>query len=150
MKDIQIHTLGYYVDRTFTNMVKFLNYELTSAGLDLQHPQFAIMMVLASNEGITQTQLTEFVDRDKSSVSRNIKYLEERGYIERTGESRKKKFLYLTEKGRKIMPLLYEISDKDTVNTLQGFSDKKRKEIYEILTKMFLNVSSSIGSKESK
>ena len=79
--EIKIETLGYFVDRLFTNMVKFLNYELSAAGLDLQHPQFSILMVLGKNDGVSQSELTTFIDRDKASVSRNIKYLENRGYI---------------------------------------------------------------------
>lgn len=145
MQDVEIHTLGYYVDRTFTNMVKYLNYELAKSELDLQHPQFSILMVLSVNEGITQSTLTEFVDRDKASVSRNVKYLEEKGYIRREMVDGKKNNLFLTDKGKGILPILYEISQKDTDNTLQGFSEKKKLEIYDILTKMYLNISSKIG-----
>lgn len=141
MTDIHIHTLGYYVDRTFTTMVKFLNYELEAAGLDLQHSQFAILMVVAHNDGISQTLLTEYVDRDKASVSRNVRYLEEKGYIKREAADGKKKCILLTEKGQKVLPILLEISQKDTYFTLKGFSESKKKEIYRILEKMFLNIS---------
>lgn len=142
MKDIHIHTLGYYVDRTFTNMVKFLNYELEASGLELQHPQFAILMVISNNEGISQTLLTEYVDRDKASVSRNVRYLEGKGYIRREAINGKKHKIVLTEKGREILPILYEISKKDTDFTLKGFSDNKKREIFKILEKMYLNISS--------
>ena len=146
MKDIKIDTLGYFVDRTFTNMVKFLNYELTAAGLDIQHPQYTIMMVLGKNEGISQTQLTNVVDRDKASVSRNIKYLEEKDYIKKEKQDGRTSLIYLTEKGKEILPKLFEISTKDTENTLKGFSESTKKRIYKILTKMYINISSSIGN----
>lgn len=144
MKEIQINTLGYFVDRTFTNMVKFLNQELRNAGLDFQHPQFTILMVLSKNEGVSQTLMTEYVDRDKASVSRNIKDLETKGYICRKNDGGKKKLLFLTEKGESVLPVIYEISQKDTERTLKGFSEKKKKEVYDILTKMFINISSEI------
>lgn len=146
MEDIQIDTLGYYVDRTFTHMVKFLNYELSAAGLDIQHSQFAILMVLSKKNGISLSQINKYINRDKASLSRNIKFLEDKGYIRRDFEGGKKKNIFLTERGNNILPIIYEISQKDTDKTLKGFSESKRKAIYEILYKMYLNISTSIGN----
>lgn len=144
MKDIQLHTLGYYVDRTFTNMVKFLNQELKKANLDFQHPQFSILMVLSKNDGISQSLLTDFVDRDKASVSRNLNSLEKKGYIIRRAYGEKRKKIFLSEKAKEILPIIYEISRKDTETTLKGFSESKKKSVYDILTKMYGNIYSAI------
>lgn len=144
MEVVKIDTLGYFVDRTFTNMIKFLNYELSVKGLKLQHPQFAIMMVLRAKDGISQSEITEIVDRDKASVSRNIKYLEGLGYIKKEAIDGRANRIFLTEKGKKILPILNEISTKDTEMTLKGFSESKKKEVFEILTKMYLNISTAI------
>lgn len=143
MIDINVHTLGYYVDRTFTAMVKYLNYQLKEKGLDIQHSQFTVLMVVAHNEGINQSKIAKYVDRDRASVSRNLNYLEEKGYIERKFDGGCKNFIYLTEKGKRIIPLLIEISEGDTINTLKGFSPKKCKEIFKILTQMYINISSA-------
>lgn len=144
MENVKINTLGYFVDRTFTNMVKYLNYELSASGVGLQHPQFTIMMVLGTKDGISQAEVTKIVDRDKASVSRNIKYLERKGYIEKEARDGRTNLIFLTEKGKEILPKLHEISTKDTEMTLKGFSESKRKAIYELLTKMYLNISSAI------
>lgn len=141
MNMIQINTLGYLVDRTFSNMVKFLNYELLAKGLDFQHPQFIILMILSKYDGLSQTELTTFIDRDKGSVSRNITYLESKGYIIRRMEGGKKKIIYLTEKGKSIIPILYDISDNNMNTSLKGFSEKNKKAIFEMLRKMSDNVS---------
>lgn len=142
--EIKIETLGYFVDRLFTNMVKFLNYELSAAGLNLQHPQFSILMVLGKNDGVSQSELTTFIDRDKASVSRNIKYLENRGYIIKKKDDGRTKLICLTEEGKGILPKIYEIANKDTEMTLKGFSEGKKKIIYDSLTKMYSNISSAI------
>ena len=144
MNDIKIDTLGYFVDRTFTGMVKYLNYELKNHGLDIQHPHFTIMMVLSRNEGINQSTLASYVDRDKASVSRHLNYLEEKGYIERKFDGGCKNFIYLTEKGKGLVPILYKISELDTEKTLKGFPPKKQEDIYRLLTKMYLNISTAI------
>ena len=134
MNDIKIDTLGYFVDRTFTAMVKYLNYELKEHSLDFQHPHFAIMMVLSRNEGINQSTLASYVDRDKASVSRHLNYLEEKGYIDRKFDGGCKNFIFLTEKGKNLIPILNKISELDTENTLKGFAPKKeRKSIKSLL-----------------
>lgn len=144
MTDINIQTLGYFMFRTFSNMIKLLNYELSESGLDIQYPQFAIMMVLSKNEGLSQAEMTEIIERDKSAVSRNISYLEEKGYVKRISEGRKKKLLFLTDKGKEIIPSLYRIASKNKETVLKGFSAKEKKYIQESLNKMFLNIISVI------
>ena len=143
MIDINVNTLGYYVDRTFTAMVRYLNYALKQEGLDIQHPHYVIMMVVSHNEGINQSEISRYIDRDRASVSRNLNYLEKKGYLERRFDGGCKNLIYLTEKGKRIMPKLIEISEADTNNTLKGFSPKKSEEIFKILTKMYINISSS-------
>lgn len=140
MNDIKIDTLGYFVDRTFTNMVKFLNYELSALKLELQHPQFTIMMVLSQKDGISQSTIRSVVDRDKASVSRNLRYLEEIGYIKRTLKDGKKKLLYLTKKGKEIIPILYKVAESVTDTSLKGFSADEKKSVFEVLEKMYLNL----------
>ena len=141
--DIQIDTLGYYVDRVFSCMVKFLNDKLAECGLEFQHPHFAILIVLSKKDGLDQSALTEFIHRDKAAVSRNIKYLEEKGYVVRRFEGGKKKKVFLTEKSRRVIPVLYDIAAQDTTTTLKGFSESQKKSVYKMLTKMYENISSA-------
>lgn len=142
MIEFQIDTLGYSIDRIFSNMVKFLNYNLTNEGLEIQHPQFAILMVLSKKDGLEQSALSEYSNRDKATVSRNIKCLEEKGYLHVIPDGGKKKKIFLTEKGKNLIPKLYEIGRQNTETTLKGFSEKKKKEIFDMLHKMYLNISS--------
>ena len=143
MEDINIQTLGYFIFRVLSNMIKLLNYELTKRGLELQYPQFAMMMVLSKREGLTQAEMTNIVERDKASVSRNITYLEEKGYVRRSMDGGKKKCLFLTEKGKAIIPELYSIATKNKETVLQGFSDEERRTVTKMLERMFLNVTSA-------
>lgn len=142
MNDINIQTLGYFIFRVYSNMVKLLNKELTRNGIDLQYPQFVIIMVLSRKEGFTQAELTYIVERDKASVSRNIVYLEEKGYVERKSPDGKKKQLFLTDKGKEIIPHLYQIATKNKETVLKGFTEDEKKDILEDLTKMYANLSS--------
>ena len=101
-------------------------------------------MILSKQEGMEQSEFSEYINRDKASVSRNIKSLEERGYLIVKPIGGKKKKIFLSEKGKILIPHLYEIGNQNTEATLKGFSEKKRKTIFEDLEKAYRNVSSSL------
>lgn len=142
MIDVEILSLGHLVNRTFTAMVRYLNYELKNRGINFQHPHFTILMILSRQEGVTQAEMADAVQRDKASVSRNLKHLEESGYVVRKSDGGRKNLIFLSEKGKELIPELYEIAKKNTENTLKGFPESKRKSIYNNLTKMCENASS--------
>lgn len=147
MGDINIRTLGYFIFRVLTNMIRLLNKELTREGLGIQYPQFAIMMVLSKKESLTQSEMTEIVDRDKAAVSRNISFLEEIGYVERRFDGGKKKRLYLSRKGKEIIPSLYRIANQNKETVLQGFSEEEKIFVMNSLEKMFLNLNMALDEK---
>lgn len=141
MSDINIQTLGYFLFRSLTSMIRLLNYELNQSGLEIQYPQFAILMILSKKEGLSQSEMKDIVDRDKASVSRNLNYLEEKGYVKRRAHDGKTKLIYLTEKGKDTIPLLYQIARKNQETSLQGFSEEEKKIIIEGLRKIYINIS---------
>lgn len=53
------------------------------AGQDLDPGRFAILTIIANNEGINQTALSEASGRDKSTLTATLRYLLSRGLIER-------------------------------------------------------------------
>ena len=122
-------------------MIRLLNYELSQSGLEIQYPQFAILMILSKKEGLSQSEMKDIVDRDKASVSRNLNYLEEKGYVKRRAHDGKTKLIYLTEKGKDTIPHLYQIARKNQETSLQGFSEEEKKIIIEGLRKIYINIS---------
>ena len=141
MSDINIQTLGYFLFRSLTSMIRLLNYELSQSGFEIQYPQFAILMILSKKEGLSQSEIKDIVDRDKASVSRNLNYLVEKGYVKRRAYDGKTKLIYLTEKGKDTIPYLYRIARKNQEISLQGFSEEEKKKIIEGLRKIYLNIS---------
>lgn len=122
-------------------MIRLLNYELSQSGLEIQYPQFAILMILSKKEGLSQSEIKDIVDRDKASVSRNLNYLVEKGYVKRRANDGKTKLIYLTEKGKDTIPHLYQIARKNQEISLQGFSEEEKKRIIEGLRKIYINIS---------
>lgn len=75
-----------------------------AAGLDITPDQFSLLAALARHGGqLTQSELGDLLDRDKSALVRQIDHLEEQGLVTRTvsSEDRRKKLLMLTPQGRR-------------------------------------------------
>lgn len=136
---IDIHTLGYYLDRALCVMIKCLNKELKNYNLGFQHSDFTILKILSQVDGLCQTELAKLLGKEKSGIGRSLSSLEKEGYIYRSALNGCKNKVALTEKGKQIIPLMNEIADKVTNIAFSGFSEKKKKEMMDNLTKIYEN-----------
>ena len=136
---LDIHTLGYYLDRAICVLIKSLNKELKEYNLGFQHSDFSILKVLSQVNGLSQTELARILGKEKSGIGRSLNSLEKEGYVTRSAINGCKNEVYLTEKGKQIIPLLNEIADKVTAKAFTGFTDKKRKEMMTNLTLIYEN-----------
>ena len=136
---LDIHTLGYYLDRSLCVMIKRLNKELKDYNLEFHHSDFTILKVLSQVSRLSQTELARILGKEKSGIGRSLTSLEKQGYITRIAINGCKKEIQLTEKGKQIIPLLNEIADKVTDRAFKGFSGKKRDEMLSNLTLIYEN-----------
>lgn len=137
--EVEIDTLGFLIHRAFYMMVKMLNKLLKENKLNLQHSDFAILMVLKQAEGASQSQLSTLQGKERSGVSRTLANLEKEGYILRSKIDGKTNYVTLSEKGKALFPLLTEIADTVTNSALRGFSNKSRTSLVNNLNKIYLN-----------
>lgn len=137
--NLDIHTLGYYLDRALCVMVKSLNKELKEYNVHFQHSDFTILKVLSQIDQLSQTELARILGKDKSGIGRSLTSLEKEGYIFRYAINGCKNEVSLTEKGKHIIPLLNEIADKVTEKAFLGFSVKQRNEVMKNLTSIYKN-----------
>ena len=143
-KDIEntpsdIKPLGFYIHRALCVMIKRINKELRDQNLNFQHSDFTIMMALERLGCLNQSQIAKFLGKERSAISKSLKSLENKGYIERTPMNGCTNSVSLTEKGKEIMPALNKIADEVTDIASNGFSTKKRTEMIKNLTQVYLN-----------
>ena len=136
---LDINTLGYYLNRALCVMIKSLNKELKEYNLEFQHSDFTILKILSQVKGLSQTELARILGKEKSGIGRSLSSLEKEGYIYRGAINRCKNEVYLSEKGKQIIPLLDEIANKVTDKAFSGFSEKKRNEMMKNLTSIYEN-----------
>ena len=137
--ELDIKTLGYYIDRALCVMIKRLNKELKDENIKFQHSDFTVMKVLSEVDSINQSHLAKILGKEKSGIGKTLKSLEEEGYIQRSALNGCTNNVRLTEKGKEIMPLLNKIANKVTDTAFTGFSQKKRNEAMKYLTLIYQN-----------
>ena len=138
-KDLEIDTLGYYLDRALNVMVKQLNKLFVEYDIDLQHAQYTILKVLWSGDGISQAQLSKYLGKDPAAISRALNYLETKGYINRRGENAKTNGVYLTEYANSRRTEIEAVADMVTERATSGMTQQQRNMIKKLLNKIYAN-----------
>ncbi|MDP4094672.1 MAG: MarR family winged helix-turn-helix transcriptional regulator [Bacillota bacterium] len=132
--------IGKYVAAIHRNTQSIINYKLRD--LDIKSGQHDFLLVISKNEGISQKDLSSFLYVGKSTTAKAVKNLINCGYIVSKQNNDDKRFnnLYLTEKGRKIAPMInstflemMEIYSKD-------FSEDETEHIIVDLKKVLKNI----------
>lgn len=87
----------------------FLNKKLESE--NLSHGLYPLLVKIYLEDGISQENLAEFFQLNESTITRNLKKLEEKGFITKTAQHRKK-IITTTPLGEK------------TANKIMGYDDQ--------------------------
>ena len=137
--EIDIDALGYYINRAFFAMVKYLNQELSDSNLNLQHSDFTILKILNQIKAGSQTEISTILGKERSGISRSLSNLERNGYVKREAKNGSTNYVSLTPKGEEVLPKINAITDKVTEKAFKGFSQKSREAMIKNLNKIYFN-----------
>lgn len=85
------HSIGCLTNQTALATRMFLSRRFELHGIDMTIEQFKVMMVLWKEGSSTQQNIADFVEKDKTSVTRLIAGLEKRALIRRTTDEQDKR-----------------------------------------------------------
>lgn len=104
--------------------------------------QNLIMMLLWERDGLTQNEIAEKLDKDKTNIARMVANLEEKGFIRRAVNQfdRRSLEVYLTPKGKELGDSIIPIAEEFHDLICNGITEEELKELRRILTKMRANV----------
>ena len=117
----------------------FLTERLKAKGF----PEFAsshgnILFQLSVNEKMTMGDLSEKINRDKSTTTVLVRKLEAEGFI--TGESdpsdKRSRIIFLTEKGKQFNQTARELSQELLGTFYNGFSEEEKAKFFQTLLKI--------------
>ncbi len=110
--------------------------------LDLHVGQDNLLCKLWSENGITQMQLTEYLNCEPPTVTNMVKTLEKKGFVFRKKDSADGRVsrVYLTEKGLAVREPISQLWRQQQDKLLKGLTEENRVFLYEFLQQMEKNL----------
>ena len=123
------HLLRTHIDR------RVEPYNLTRA-------KWLALGVLDRREGITQTELADYLDLDKSTIGRLLDRLEERGFIRREKDPDDRRILriFIAETAHPVLSELEQVADDVRQQALSGLSKTEQTQLLTLLGKVKENL----------
>ena len=105
---------------------------------DMQAGQYAFALAICREPGRSQEEIARELCLNKSTIARNLVYLEDKGYISRTPlASDKRQFsVYPTEKMLSVLPLVKEASLNWMQILSEGIPENELKTFESVLIRM--------------
>ena len=109
--------------------------------------QSIFLVALYQSDGINQEELSSKLMIDKGTTARAIGKLEKEGYVIRriNPEDRRSYHIFITDKARKIQPILYKVLVSWTEILIVDLSEEEREMLYVIFEKMVKSAALHIG-----
>ena len=97
--------IGFNIGKTSHLMINAFHRSIQPLGLDVTLPQLGMLHFIFCHGEISQQELAEATDKDKSAVLRGIDILERKGYVSRIADAtdRRKNILRISEKALEIL-----------------------------------------------
>lgn len=101
---------------------KFLNERVKDE--NLSSGLFPLLIKIYKNDGIIQEELAEAFHLNESTITRNLKKLEDKGFIERIPEKRKK-IIKITDEGKKTAQKVMDYDDEwdEKIQSIVGIEE---------------------------
>ena len=98
-----------FISILYREHAKFINENVKDEDLSFGlHP---LLIYIYRHEGVSQEQLAQNFHLNESTIARNLKKLEDKGFIERVKDKRKK-IIKVTSKGGKIAQKVMDYDEK--------------------------------------
>jgi len=132
MYDIE-KSIGFLLSKGYQRAWAILREEIEQ--YDLTPPQFALLSFLWQQDGLTQVELSEKGQIDRSTVGGLIDRLERDGLLERRQhpQDRRAYKIYLTEHGKEMEEPLSACADRSLKQFTSGLNDDEVTELRRML-----------------
>ena len=128
--------LGYQLRRA--QIAAFQHFAATVGQAGVTPGWFGLMVIVANNEGLSQTRLARALGIDGSTMVAMIDRLEENGWLrrQRSEVDRRSHALYLTEEGTDLLDRLTPMVEQHEAELSQGFSADDKQDLLSLLAKI--------------
>jgi DNA-binding MarR family transcriptional regulator len=116
------------------------------------HAQIRTLLFIARNERISQLELSQYLNLDKSSITSQLQILEKNGYISRQSSEKDARLyqIMISDKTKGLLESLKRVYSSWTATLLDGFSERETNEIFFYLQKMAENAKNKLDQIKHK
>ncbi|MGA2554249.1 MAG: MarR family transcriptional regulator [Smithella sp.] len=135
-------SLGFWLYRSHAQVSAALRQTFQDAGYDLTPEQWAVLFRVQEQEGINQIQLSEKTFKDRHNITRILKQLDKRGYIEKRNDENDKRAnrIYLSPSGRSLYKNIKPLVLQHRKRICKGFNAKDMLNIRKYLGQVIHNL----------
>lgn len=136
--------LGYNLFKDFSSIHRYSQIFLLSKLKENKmmdcHPP--VLLTIYFNEGLSQNELSKILDFNKGAIAKLVKTLVEGEYITKALDEKDKRAhkLYLTDKGKNVIPKLFDFESQWIEKVIKGITDDELKTLEGILGKIKNNL----------
>lgn len=131
--NIRQSSVGWMLKRLCASLDADMSHELKPHRLNIN--QFAVIMTLLEQEGLTQAEIGKKIDMPGYSTTRTMDALEEKHIVERRRDERSRRShrIYLTSRGRALAPELFSIVKRVNGGLLAALSGAQTGQLTSLL-----------------
>lgn len=141
MEDNRFEHFGFLLSRVALAHRNMVGREMK--GLGMHRGQPPVLFTLVKHEGMSNSEMAEFLDITPATLTNKIKRMEKAGLVIRKRDPEDERFIriYMTEKGRGIMNRLKASMDEMEKNILRGFSEAEIEDLRSKFRRILENIS---------
>jgi DNA-binding MarR family transcriptional regulator len=142
--------LGFLLTDTARMLRKLIDRRLQPFGLT--RAQWAVLAMLACRDGVSQSDLAEELEIEKSTVGRLIDHVEARGWIERRplASDRRLWRVHLTEQARPLIERVTKVILATRNEMLRGLTVEQQSQFSDALALVKSNLAGALDSETQK
>ncbi|WP_244895335.1 MarR family winged helix-turn-helix transcriptional regulator [Evansella clarkii] len=141
-KYVLAESVGYRITATARLVINRLNNNFKARNYPVTNEQWAIMIRLWEEDGLTQNKLSELTGKDQPSVSRLINNMEKNDLVTRMPHpvDKRTKLIFLTATGKKMQVGLIEQAQKTIEDISENIPDEDMKTFLSVLDQIDKNL----------
>ena len=110
--------------------------------LGLYHGQPPVLNALWAEEGMTQSELSEALNRSPSTITKMVQRMEKAGFVERRADAGDERIsrVYLTDSGRNVRSAVEDIWRSFASQAFETFTEQELAHFNELLQRLYHNI----------
>ncbi len=134
--------LGYTIGKTNWYLKTLLNKLLREGECGITNEQWLVLKVIDINPGVSQTQIAEKSQKDKTNITRILDLLEKSACIERRKDDKDRRMyrIHITEQGKKVLEKVDPITQQTEDICTRSLTPEQLKALIDSLNSVCNNV----------